>query len=196
MITQKPLSAGAWVPPPRDWAEEQAYNVALEVRRLRGKLSAQKLSDRTKALGHEVTRAVLSDLENGRRRHVTVAELTVLARALSTTPVALLYPDPIDGVTQMLPDVAAGQGFAMQWFSGHIDTPSLAEQAICSDPSAYGMNVERTKLARQIWELNERAVALMKQGRGVSGEYKQHLLMAFAAVQDEIRKLKEGHHGG
>lgn len=184
------------MPPPRDWAEEQAYNVALEIRRLRGKLSAQKLSDRTKKLGHEVTRAVLSDLENGRRRHVTVAELTVLARALNTTPVALLYPDPLDGETRMLPGIRAGQRFAVQWFSGHIDVPSLAEQAVCDDPAAYGENVKRIELARQIWELDEQAATLSKQGRSQRGQEKQDTMRAFAAVRHQIRKLREGHHGG
>ena len=62
---------------PRGWAEEQALRVAQEVRRLRGSRSAQWLAGETKQCGHEVTRSVIADLENGRRRYVTTAELTV-----------------------------------------------------------------------------------------------------------------------
>lgn len=81
---------------PRDWAEEQAHRVAQEVRRLRGSRSAQWLSDQTERIGYRVSRSVIADLENGRRRYVTTAELTVLAYALGTSPVGLLFPPPYD----------------------------------------------------------------------------------------------------
>lgn len=192
MITQKPLSATAWLPPPRDWAEEQAYNVAMEIRRLRGKLSAQKLSERTKKLGCEVTRTVLSDLENGRRRHVTVAELTVLAMALNTTPVALLYPDPVNGDTEMLPGVKAGQGLAMQWFSGHVDT---AAEPLTEDLAAYKRNVRRIELAREIWELDGQRAALMKARADLSGPEKREYLLAMAELTRQVAKLKAADDG-
>lgn len=78
-----------WREPPRNWAEEQAHRIALEIRRLRGKRSAQWLADRTSELGSPVSRSVISDLEVGRRRHIAVAELVVIARALDT-PASLL----------------------------------------------------------------------------------------------------------
>lgn len=182
----------AWVPPPRDWAEEQAYNVAMEIRRLRGKMSARRLAERTKELGNEVTRAVLSDLENGRRRHVTVGELTALARALNTTPVALLYPDPVSGDTQMLPGVEAGQGFALQWFSGHVDQNSVAQQQICDDPAQYGQNLRRIEVAREIWELDSQRAALMKARADLTGAEKREYLLAMSDLSRQIDKLKGG----
>lgn len=56
--------------------------------------SAQWLADKTGELGYQVSRTTISDLENGRRRYVTTAELVVLALALDTAPIALMYPGP------------------------------------------------------------------------------------------------------
>ncbi|MDM1896014.1 hypothetical protein PP299_07365 [Mycobacteroides abscessus] len=126
--------------PPRDWAEEQAYRVAQEVRRLRDPQTAQWLADRTKALGYPLTRTVISDLEVGRRRYVTTAELIILARALNTAPIALMYPPPYRAAIQILP-VPEGQEavkletiVAAQWFSGEptpvLDLPDESAQAV------------------------------------------------------------------
>lgn len=162
----------------------------MEIRRLRGKLSARRLAERTKELGHEVTRAVLADLETGRRRHITVAELTVLARALNTTPVALLYPDPIDGDTQLLPGVDSGQRFAMQWFSGHVDSPSAADEKLCDSPAEYRRNIRPVEVARRIWELDGERAALMKDREGAPAAEKREYLRAMTDLTRQIDKLK------
>src|ERR1700734_3032138 len=105
---------------PQTWAEEQAAHIAQEVRRLRRvhRRSAQWLSDQTAELGYTVTRAVIADLENGRRKYVTIAELIVLAAALNTAPIALLYPPPLfDTEVEVLPGVKVNKLAAMQEFS-------------------------------------------------------------------------------
>ncbi|WP_131824523.1 helix-turn-helix domain-containing protein, partial [Mycobacteroides abscessus] len=104
--------------PPGDWSERQTKRVADEVNRLRGKRSAQWLADQTKKLGYEVSRSLISDLENGRRRYVTTAELIILAAALNTSPVALMYPGPYLGEIDALPHVELTKLHAAQWFSG------------------------------------------------------------------------------
>ena len=190
MVTQKP--APTWVA--RDWAEEQALRVATEVRRSRGKRSAQWLADRTKELGYEVTRAVISDLENGRRRHVTVAELMVLARALNTTPIALLYPEPCADEIEMLPGITTSGPYAPQWFSGLVDVALdahwIQSQPVCDDRAEYRRNLRPIETARQIWDLSVRKAALMKEGSGTRGQERRAFLGAMADVQREIDKLK------
>ncbi|ORV63466.1 helix-turn-helix domain-containing protein [Mycobacterium fragae] len=182
---------------PQDWAEEQAARVAQEVRRLRrdrGR-SAQWLADRTAELGYTVTRPVIADLENGRRKYVTTAELVVLARALNTTPIALLYPDPVsDDEIKMLPtaDVSVSSGFALQWFSGLVDVPT---DFICDDAAEYLANLKPVETARQIWELDGQKAALMKEGLDKSGKEKREILLAIAQVQRQIDKLR-GTDGG
>ncbi len=104
---------------PRDWGEEQALRVVQEVHRLRKPHSAQWLADRTKGLGHEITRSVIADLENGRRRYVTTTELIVLAYALDTAPIALLYPAPLGEEVRVLPRLRMTRFMAAEEFCGN-----------------------------------------------------------------------------
>lgn len=104
------------------WEVEQARRIGAEVQRLRRAAgqSAQGLSDRTERLGLKITRQAIADLENGRRRFVTTAELTIIAAALDTSPVMLIYPGPYDGeVIEALPDVEASKLVAAEWFSAN-----------------------------------------------------------------------------
>jgi hypothetical protein len=64
---------------------------------------------------------VISDLENGRRRHVTVAELIVFGYALGTAPLALLYPPPYDELVQALPEMETTRFTAAENFCGNDD---------------------------------------------------------------------------
>jgi hypothetical protein len=148
--------------PPRDWGEEQAHRTALEVRRLRGKRTAQWLADRTAVLGYPLSRAVISDLEVGRRRYVTTAELIVLARALDTAPIALLYPAPYREAVQVLPTSGGGNSHnlekivAAQWFTGepgsHLDSLGLSTV----DQMNYNSQLLALTRARKAFALEER----------------------------------------
>ncbi|QIV83054.1 hypothetical protein [Mycolicibacterium frederiksbergense] len=64
---------------------------------------------------------MISDLELGRRRYVTTAELVVLAAALDTTPTTLLYPPPYDEVIELLPDVMEAKINVVEWFCSDLD---------------------------------------------------------------------------
>jgi hypothetical protein len=169
-----------------NWAEEQALRVAKEVHRLRGTRSAQWLANRTAELGYEVTRSVIADLENGRRKYVTTAELMVLARALNTTPIALLYPGPYGSNVAMLPFMESTEYGALQWFSGGIDMP---EDAVCDDPAEYLDNLQRVKTAREVWRLDQQKLELMKRLTGKMDKERWDYLRAIADVQREIDKL-------
>lgn len=104
------------------WNQELVAGIAGEIRRCRNakKLSAAKLSDRTAAVGMKITRAVIADLENGRKKTLDISELIVLARALEVPPLQLIYPDLPDGEVEMWPGVENRSIVAAQWFSGEI----------------------------------------------------------------------------
>jgi cephalosporin hydroxylase len=104
-----------------DWAAEQAARIGGEIRRLRGSRSQQWLSDRTHALGYRVDHTTIADLENHKCNDVSTAELTVLAKALDTAPIALLYPSSYGSELQVLPGVDATSWSAAEWFSGLTD---------------------------------------------------------------------------
>jgi hypothetical protein len=147
---------------PKDWAEEQARRVASEVNRLRGDNSTQWLSDRTQDAGYRVSRSVIADLENGRRRYVTAAELIMLAVALDTTPIALLYPGPdyMENI-QVMPDMILPKIWALQWFSGLIqsisEVPFAEDAQFVQMPNAdeYHKNIRGLNIARQMADLDE-----------------------------------------
>ncbi len=111
---------------PKDWAEGLAARVAREVTRFRGANSAQWVSDRTADLGYRVSRSVIADLENGRRRYVTVHELVMLAGALSVSPLDLLYGDNNGAEVEFSPNQCMMRLTAIQQFSG-INEERLVE---------------------------------------------------------------------
>lgn len=84
---------------------------------------------------------MIADLENGRRRYVTTAELIVLAAALDTAPVALLYLPPYDEEIEMRPGETVTKLTAAQIFSGYPGDDYPAE---------YRKNVEPLRRARWI----------------------------------------------
>lgn len=104
----------------KSWAEEQAARIAETIKALRGKRSGQWLSDRTAEVGHRVSRTTISELENGKRKSVTTAELCVLAWALDVPPVRILYPSLPDGEVELVPGVRTQSTQAMAWFSGEV----------------------------------------------------------------------------
>jgi hypothetical protein len=150
---------------PQNWEEDQANRVAQEIRRLRHPRSAQWLSDRTGELGHRISRPVISDLENGRRRYVTTAELCVLAWALKVPPVALLYPDLPDGPVEVVPGVDKSSIEAVMWFSGELVYGHLGDEpaeflAVKAGAEPLELARERITLAGQIATWSKLAAAI------------------------------------
>jgi transcriptional regulator with XRE-family HTH domain len=80
----------------------------------------------------KMTRQAISDLENGRRRYVTTAELVILAAALNTSPVNLVYPGPYDVQVELMPGVSVLEFDAAEWFSG-VDTYLFNPGEVFSD---------------------------------------------------------------
>lgn len=110
---------------PQDWAEGTAARVAREITRLRDKRSAQWLSDRTAELGFRLSRSMITDLENGRRKYIAIHELIMLAQALSVAPLELLYGNDNGAIIEFHPGDQVTRLTAVQRFSG-IDEDVLA----------------------------------------------------------------------
>ncbi|TWS20631.1 helix-turn-helix transcriptional regulator [Tsukamurella asaccharolytica] len=92
---------------------------AVRVARTKRGLTAAQLSDRTAQFGKTISRAVISDLETGRKKTLDVAELISLSAALDTSPAVLLFGDQLaDGEVELLPGLKMTAIAALQWFSG------------------------------------------------------------------------------
>ncbi|WP_372408846.1 helix-turn-helix domain-containing protein [Streptomyces luteireticuli] len=107
-----------------DWPTQLAHRIAGEVRRYRGMrgISAQQLSDLCAKLGMEIPRAVISNLENGRRTSVTVAEVLVLAAALDVPPLSLVFPVGYQEFCEVLPNRQRGTWGGFLWAAGDRTT--------------------------------------------------------------------------
>lgn len=101
------------------WAKELVERVGKAIKEARGGKSAAWLSDRTAELGYRISPTVIAKLDSGHRGSVlSVPELIVLAAALNTSPVTLVYPGPYERDVDLLPDIATSEFYAAQWFSG------------------------------------------------------------------------------
>ncbi|KAA9246329.1 hypothetical protein QP167_08275 [Corynebacterium amycolatum] len=101
-----------------DWQKEMTAKIGSEVQRLRGDRSLLWLETRTAELGHKVARSGLSQLENGNRKSISVAEWLVLAAALNTAPILLLFPAYPDGIVEYLPGLEDRAIRAGSWVEG------------------------------------------------------------------------------
>jgi len=104
-----------------------------------------------------MTRQTVADLESGRRRFVTTAELLVLAAALDTTPIALMYPNPSDepdNVVEVLPGIEATGFQAAQWFSGSRMGFTEEDPEVEADDDAAESDRRRTAWVKASAELN------------------------------------------
>ncbi|CAM5450527.1 helix-turn-helix domain-containing protein [Streptomyces narbonensis] len=77
-----------------EWADRVKANVAGEVRRRRKEMgwSAQQLADRCAELGHPIPRNVIANMESGRRANLPLVDVMILAVALYTSPICLIFP--------------------------------------------------------------------------------------------------------
>lgn len=108
-----------------DWTIRIARQVGKRVAAYRDKagLSVTDLSKHCTDLGLPMDRSVISKLENGHRRSVTVDELLVLARALDVPPIMLVFPVGAPGEVEVLPGEHRAAFRAAQWFSGEALFP-------------------------------------------------------------------------
>jgi transcriptional regulator with XRE-family HTH domain len=173
----------------KDWAADQAERIGRELKRLRGRRSGQWLSDRTAELGYRVPRTTISELENGKRKYVSTAELIILARALDTAPVALVCPPPYQGEIEVLPGVSSTSWSAAEWFSGMNNGGTRS--GFADDVAAYDHNLAPLGAAARISELTTRKLRLMEALVDADEAVQAAMLDAIDGVQDDIDRLTD-----
>ena len=107
-----------------EWPDQVMATVAAEVRRRRRDLgmSAQDLADACEEIGYPIPRNVIANMESGRRATLPLVEVMVLAEALRTYPICLLYPVGYVKEVQRLPFMDPVRTWdAMHWFTGESD---------------------------------------------------------------------------
>lgn len=116
------------------WQQEQTNRVGQAIRALRGTRSVTWVSDETEKLGCRVTKALITDMEIGRRKYVAVHEISVLAAALGVTPAVLLtWGDMPDAEVEVLPDRRARAETVADWWGGESLVLTPAGQGLPRD---------------------------------------------------------------
>lgn len=101
-----------------DWQKNMTGTIGKEVKRHRGDRSHLWLQERTERLGLRVSRSGISQLENGNRTSISVAEWLILAAALEVPPLLLIWPRYPDGEAELLPNFPGDAIDGVNWASG------------------------------------------------------------------------------
>lgn len=174
-----------------DWSARVLRTVAGEVRRHRiGRgMSHQQLADECARLGHpRLQRAVINNLENGRKRDVSVADVLVLAAALEVAPAALVFPAGYAAEVEYLPGQTAGPLEAVDWFAGD---PAPEDSALAFMRRHRELELRIRGLYRRIWE---RGIAEQRYGEleDAEAEAGREMARELADQLHELRTVMEG----
>jgi hypothetical protein len=86
-------------------------------------MSAQDLADACEEIGYPIPRNVIANMESGRRTTLPLPDVMVLAEALETHPICLLYPVGYTEKAPLLPDRdPTDTWMALSWFTDEQNT--------------------------------------------------------------------------
>ncbi|GAA2108877.1 helix-turn-helix transcriptional regulator [Streptomyces synnematoformans] len=159
-----------------DWMARVGTGVAREIRRhrLAAGMSAQQLSDACAKLGAPVPRTVISNIENGRRVNVSVAEVLVIARALGQPPGALVFPAGYVGEVEYLPEKKTDPLRALDWWSGeHLPPDARVPLSRAGESPASAFYPEGSDQAER-WAIN-----IMRRHRDAVNRIRAHYRSAW-----------------
>ncbi|MGW1431863.1 helix-turn-helix domain-containing protein [Streptomyces sp. NPDC002431] len=120
-MTQHDLDHGDNEDEAPEWVDQVMATVAREVRRRRKELhwSAQDLADKCADIGHPIPRNVIANMESGRRSNLPLVDVMILAEALNTPPICLIYPvGYVDDIQQLPLQSPTSALNALRWFTG------------------------------------------------------------------------------
>jgi transcriptional regulator with XRE-family HTH domain len=185
-----------------NWQARLTRVVAEQVRHHRQVLgmSAQELSDRCAELGLPIPRPVLSNLENGRRDSVSVAELIILARALEVAPVALAMPLGRQETTELFPGQQVPTWDAARWFAGELllapqdghlygRVPGFAGRVDPADPVAA---LRRHDELVEAWRAHRDLLLAKVAGSDADRRIRDAATEGMQQAETELRRLRAG----
>ena len=105
-----------------DWSVRMTAGIGKRIaaHRKRRKMTVQAVADRCADLGLPIGRVTITKLEGGKREAITPAELAVIAAALETAPIDLLYPIGHEEDIEVLPGMRLHPHHALRWFNGEL----------------------------------------------------------------------------
>ena len=107
-----------------DHSDEPVSTISTRVKNLRARKrwTGAELGERMTRLGVPWDRSIVANLENGRRKSVSVSELLALSVALDTAPIHLLIPTT-EGRYRITPELEQSTARARAWVRGDAPLP-------------------------------------------------------------------------
>lgn len=171
-----------------EWPARVSQTIAREVRRHRTarKMSAQQLADECARLGHPaLQRTVISNIENGRRRDISVVDVLVLAAALEVAPAALMFPAGYAAEVEYLPGKTAAPLEAADWFSGQA---AAEDSALALIRRHRDLERRIRGVYRRIWE---QGIAEQRYGAELEDAEAEAGREMARELDDQLRELRE-----
>lgn len=105
------------------WPDDLTAGVGrrVAIHRKRARLTAGELSEQLAAMGIPMKRTVISNLELGYRRTVSLPEVLAIAYILRIPPLLLMVPLGQDEEFAVLPDSTVDTWTAARWITGEGD---------------------------------------------------------------------------
>lgn len=156
------------------WQEATAARIGKAVQARRGVvgMSVTQLAEATAALGFPIHRVAIGKIESGNRLgKLDTSELVILAKALGTEPLSLLYPDMIDGEVEVTPVEVVTSERAVKWFSGRDEDAhtSLRTYWDYERERERQRDYEKRGNSDAAYEVEVRADEILDQGRTLWG---------------------------
>ncbi|MGO9292807.1 MAG: helix-turn-helix domain-containing protein [Streptosporangiaceae bacterium] len=161
------------------WAAREAAAIGRRVARHRqlAGISAKNLADRCAELGlPSLTREVIAKIENRRRESISVAELQILARALSVSPADLAFPVGESATVEQLPDLHRDTWSAVLWWAGFAARPGRPAPAIEAG-AVHLYQVFYQLLADWTFASGEHRRTILASLSGIRGDLVEHGLI-------------------
>ncbi|MFD7917751.1 helix-turn-helix domain-containing protein [Streptomyces sp. NPDC059740] len=174
-----------------EWVDQVMATVAAEVRRRRKEMgwSAQDLADRCEEIGHPIPRNVIANMESGRRSTLPLVDVMVLAEALNTAPIGLIYPVGYVEDVQRLPlQDATSTLNALRWFTGEASDLG-ADDDMLRYFRAHEAAQERLRNAQRDEEYARHHAASAH-----NAEWKAEALRAQARAAEEAEEARDRLH--
>lgn len=105
------------------WSRRVTAKIGESVKVLRNERgwSAEQLAEHVRQLDVPITRAVVTDLENGRRSSISISELLAIGYVLRVPPLSLWLSELPDGTVEALPGIEKNQLDTALWVVGISD---------------------------------------------------------------------------
>ncbi|MFJ1667309.1 helix-turn-helix domain-containing protein [Streptomyces bottropensis] len=179
-----------------------AIAAQIRLRRQQLGLNREQVAERCARVGApQLTQAALTNIETGRpdksgkrRRDVSVEELLVLARALETSPLLMMFPIGHQEEVEVLPGQSVDTWAGLRWFTGQSRFPTdTVDHPMVEDgtPVPGGRPIKLFEKHHQLITRYHFLTLKTAQAQQEGPEALRQLRAEFEAVEGDLRDVRE-----